>query len=47
MKGILSNEVVFGVDLNKAGLAEKVEEMFCQMLEGPGAVRNVLKKYIQ
>lgn len=47
LKRILSNEVVFGVDLNKAGLAEKVEEMFCQMLEGPGAVRNVLKKYIQ
>ncbi len=47
LKEILSNPVVFGVNLYDAGLAEKVEGMFCEMLAGPGAVRATLKKYIQ
>lgn len=47
LKEILSNPVVFGVNLYDAGLAEKVEGMFCEMLTGPGAVRATLKKYIQ
>lgn len=46
LKGILSNKAVFGVDLYEAGLAEKVEGMFVEMLAGKNAVRNTLKKYI-
>ncbi|HSL86577.1 MAG TPA: mannitol dehydrogenase family protein, partial [Bacteroidales bacterium] len=46
LKDILSNEVLFGVDLNKAGLAEKVEGMFLELIEGKNAVRNTLKKYL-
>jgi fructuronate reductase len=38
--------VIFGVDLYDAGVAEKVEAMFCEMLAGPGAVRAALKKYV-
>ena len=44
---ILSNSVLFGTDLVKAGLSEKIEGMFCEMLEGPGAVRKTLKKYMK
>jgi len=43
---ILSNEVLFAVDLYDAGLAEKVEDMFRQMIGGPGAVRATLKRYL-
>jgi fructuronate reductase len=46
LKDILSNPVIFGVNLYDAGLAEKVEAMFCEMLAGPGAVRATLKKYV-
>ncbi|MGE9963990.1 hypothetical protein ACQRAW_03895 [Fusicatenibacter saccharivorans] len=46
MKEILANEMIFGVDLVKAGLADKVERIFMEELEGPGAVRATLKKYI-
>lgn len=46
LEGILSNPVLFGVDLYEAGLAEKVEDMFCQMLAGPGAVRATLERYL-
>ncbi|MCL2802057.1 MAG: mannitol dehydrogenase family protein [Treponema sp.] len=48
LKPILSNSSYFGVDLYKAGsgktLGERVEELFLQMLEGPGAVRSTLQK---
>ncbi len=47
LNGILSNPVIFGVNLYDAGVADKVETMFCEMLAGPGAVRATLKKYIQ
>jgi fructuronate reductase len=43
---ILSNQALFAVDLYQAGLAEKVTDMFRQMLTGPGAVRKTLKKYL-
>lgn len=46
LKEILANEMIFGVDLVKAGLADKVERIFMEELEGPGAVRATLKKYI-
>ncbi|MDR2965601.1 MAG: mannitol dehydrogenase family protein [Treponema sp.] len=44
LQPILSNSVYFGVDLYKAELADKVLELFTQMLDGPGAVRKVLKQ---
>lgn len=43
LKDILTNEVLFGTDLYKAGLGEKVEEYFKKMLKGNGAVREVLQ----
>jgi len=46
LKPILSNPIFFGVDLYEAGLAEKVEGMFLELIEGPGAVRRTLQKYL-
>jgi fructuronate reductase len=43
LRPILSNEVIFGCDLYKAGIGEKVEEYVREMLEGPGAVRRTLE----
>lgn len=43
---LLSNKNIFGCDLYEAGIGEKVEQMFCEELAGPGAVRAVLKKYV-
>lgn len=44
-KKALTNEVIFGVDLYKAGLGERIEDYFIEMLKGPGAVRETLEKY--
>ena len=44
LKPILSNAELFGVDLYASGLAHKVEEDFFAMLEGPGAVRGLLRR---
>lgn len=46
LAGILSNETLFATDLCKAGLAEKIEGMFKELLAGPGAVRETLHKYV-
>ncbi|MDD3138252.1 MAG: mannitol dehydrogenase family protein [Lachnospiraceae bacterium] len=43
---ILSNEVLFAVNLYKVGLGEKIEAMFCEMIEGVGAVKRILEKHI-
>ncbi len=43
---ILKNETIFASDLEKAGLKDKIEGMFKEMLEGKGAVRKTLHKYI-
>lgn len=40
---ILSNEILFGVNLNSVGLEKKIETLFKSMLTGNGAVRNVLQ----
>lgn len=45
LKSILSNENIFGIDLYKAGVGDKIEEMFKEMIESNGAVRNTLEKY--
>lgn len=43
---LLSNPALFGVDLYTTALGKKVEDMFREMLEGPGAVRKTLQKYL-
>lgn len=47
LKPILSNANIFGVDLYQAGIGELIEQMFCEQIAGPGAVRATLKKYLQ
>jgi len=46
LKPILSNEEIFGVNLYKVGLGERVEEYFSEMIVGTGAVRATLEKYL-
>ena len=45
-RGILSNENIFGIDLYKAGIGEKIEEILRSEIEEPGAVRRTVKKYL-
>ena len=42
LSGILSNETVFGTDINKTGLTPVIEGYLDALLAGPGAVRKVL-----
>lgn len=42
---LLSNETIFGINLYTAGIGEKVEGFFKELIAGKGAVRAVLKKY--
>lgn len=46
LKLILSNEEIFGLDLYKVGLGEKIENYFNEMISGTGAVRLTLEKYL-
>ncbi len=46
LNGILTNKVLFGVDLKEVGLAEKIEGYLSEMLAGPGAVRATLVKHL-
>lgn len=46
LEAILKNEAIFGIDLYKAGLGEKVEAMFLEFVSGEGAVRKTLQKYL-
>jgi len=46
LQPILSNPTFFGIDLYKAGLGEKVEGLFRELIAGPGAVRKTLQKYL-
>ncbi|MCC8128158.1 MAG: mannitol dehydrogenase family protein [Clostridiales bacterium] len=47
LRPILSDTVIFGVDLYECGLADKVIGYFKELMAGPGAVRATLKKYIK
>jgi len=47
LKGVLNSEMLFGVNLYDAGLGEKIEGMFVQMLSGVGAVRAVLRDNVR
>ena len=44
LRGLLTNETLFGADLYEAGLGEKIEEMTRELLAGPGAVRATLSQ---
>lgn len=46
LRPILSNTALFGVDLYAAGLGEKIEGFFKEMIAGPGAVQSTLEKYL-
>lgn len=46
VRDIISNETIFGVNLYEVGLGKKIETMFYEMLEGKGAVRKTLEKYL-
>lgn len=46
LKPLLSNERIFGMNLYKAGLGDKIEGFFKEMLAGRHAVRKVLEKYV-
>ena len=47
LKPILSNERLFFTDLYKAGVGEKVENMFREMIVGKGAVKATIHKYVK
>lgn len=46
LQPLLSNPVIFGVDLYGVGLGTLTEEYFAQLTAGIGAVRSTLKKYV-
>ena len=43
---VLSNEKVFFIDLYKAGLGEKIEGMFREMIAGKGSTKATIHKYM-
>ncbi len=45
LRPILSNDKIFGVNLYEVGLGEVVENYFKELVSGPGAIRETLKKY--
>ena len=46
LRPILAYKEIFASDLVQAGLADKIEGMFRELLAGPGAVRATLQKYL-
>ena len=46
LKPILSNPMIFGSDLTRCVLGEKITGYFLQEIQGPGAVRETLKKVL-
>ena len=45
IKPVLENAKIFGVNLYEAGLAGLVCQYFAELIAGPGAIRETLKKY--
>ncbi|MDR2247976.1 MAG: mannitol dehydrogenase family protein [Treponema sp.] len=45
LEPILSNPAIFAVNLYEAGLGERVEAYFEELVAGPGAVRSALRRY--
>jgi fructuronate reductase len=46
LRPILSNDKIFALDLYRAGLGERIEAYFTELLAGKGAVRTTLRKYL-
>jgi fructuronate reductase len=46
LRAVLKNEIIFGIDLTKTPLADKIETIFVELLAGKGAVRATLHKYV-
>jgi fructuronate reductase len=46
LEPILSNPAIFAVNLYEAGLGERVEAYFAELIAGLGAVRSALKRYV-
>jgi len=46
LEPILSDKRIFGVNLYEAGLGERVERYFEELVAGPAAVAKTLKKYV-
>ena len=44
---ILSDAHLFGVDLYEVGLGERIEGYFAEMVDGVGAIRRTLHKYVE
>jgi fructuronate reductase len=47
LEPILSQPGIFGVNLYEAGLGERVEAYFEELVSGPGAVRETLRRYTE
>jgi mannitol-1-phosphate/altronate dehydrogenase len=45
LEPILSNPLIFGLNLYEAGLGNRVEACFEELIAGPGAVRETLRRY--
>ncbi len=43
---ILSDSAIFGINLYDAGLGQRVEDYFNELIKEPGSVKNTLKKYL-
>ena len=46
LRPFLSNENIFFTDLYKAGVGEKIEAMFREMIAGFGATKATIEKYM-
>lgn len=46
LRPILSNNRLFAVNLYDAGLGDKIEKMFREMIDGTGAVKATIHKYV-
>jgi fructuronate reductase len=46
LKPVISNADLFGLDLYEAGVGQKIESFFAEMISGKNAVRSTLQKYL-
>jgi fructuronate reductase len=46
LEPILSDSAVFGLNLYEAGLGERIEGYFAELIAGPGAVRETLERHL-
>ena len=47
LRPILSNPMIFGSDLTACPLGERIQAYFLEEIQGPGAVRETLKKHLK